>query len=529
MDLETYLSQPDHRRAVGQVVRQALEEIAPYEIPIVDPYIDPLIDEAATGEPLAMNTWDLGGDFGDADLLIFTIIPSVLLAISNYLAKRSHERPSSMHASDIRLLIAITEDEIRVIARRTGSEEALKSVHLLARSINEILGAVMEDDSNPEASTTLASITYQDFGIVLERFGKQYRAQVLPSAGGSSPSLFELPWSGEDLKRRLTALGGTVRGETRDTRRAEAQFPIEEPETVGRTLFETLFKGGIRDAYHRRLGTTRDRREGLRIRLVLDTDEPTLCALPWELLYDPDTRRFLALDPNTPIVRYLRGSGSFEPRSRPVTEPLRVLTVDARPQGQEALQVDRERLSIEDFFLERKRIKPEPLHQATVEELRRSIRNLQPHVLHFMGHGDFDHASGLGSLLMAGPTGQTDPLTGRDLAVVLRGCDSIRAVVLNACHTGTLPRRNGINAFGGVASALVAEGFPAVVAMQFAITDSGALAFSRGFYEALASGNPVDSALGEARQALFNLDRARRSYEWATPVLYLSVADGQFQ
>ena len=39
------------------------------------------------------------------------------------------------------------------------------------------------------------------------------------------------------------------------------------------------------------------------------------------------------------------------------------------------------------------------------------------------------------------------------------------------------------------------EGIPAVVAMQYEITDTAALAFAAGFYEALARGKPVDQAV----------------------------------
>ena len=49
---------------------------------------------------------------------------------------------------------------------------------------------------------------------------------------------------------------------------------------------------------------------GLRLRLMVEAPDPSagsgLAARPWELLYDPTAERFLALDPGTPIVRYVR-------------------------------------------------------------------------------------------------------------------------------------------------------------------------------------------------------------------------------
>ena len=63
------------------------------------------------------------------------------------------------------------------------------------------------------------------------------------------------------------------------------------------------------------------------------------------------------------------------------------------------------------------------------------------------------------------------------------------------------------------------EGIPAVVAMQYEITDDAALAFAAGFYEALARGKPVDQAVTKAREIV---RVTQNSLEWATPVLFLA-------
>ena len=63
------------------------------------------------------------------------------------------------------------------------------------------------------------------------------------------------------------------------------------------------------------------------------------------------------------------------------------------------------------------------------------------------------------------------------------------------------------------------EGIPAVVAMQYEITDPAALAFAAGFYESLARGNPVDQAVTKAREIV---RVTQNSLEWATPVLFLA-------
>jgi hypothetical protein len=49
----------------------------------------------------------------------------------------------------------------------------------------------------------------------------------------------------------------------------------------------------------------------------------------------------------------------------------------------------------------------------------------------------------------------------------------------------------------------VQQGVPAVIAMQFEITDEAAITFAEEFYSATADGYPVDAALAAARKAIF--------------------------
>ena len=102
-------------------------------------------------------------------------------------------------------------------------------------------------------------------------------------------------------------------------------------------------------------------------------------------------------------------------------------------------------------------------------------------------------------------------VTGRDLGVMIRGHRALRLVVLNACEGA---RSAQADPFGGVAQALVRQGIPAVIAMQFEISDPAALVFSHSFYQAIADGLPVDLAVVEARIAML---AEGNEVEWATP------------
>jgi hypothetical protein len=79
--------------------------------------------------------------------------------------------------------------------------------------------------------------------------------------------------------------------------------------------------------------------------------------------------------------------------------------------------------------------------------------------------------------------------------------------------------------YAGISAALVMAGVPAVVAMQFPISDRAAIEFTNCLYPRLAQGYPLDSAIAEARKAIRIADR--KSLEWATPVLFMRTPDGR--
>jgi hypothetical protein len=101
----------------------------------------------------------------------------------------------------------------------------------------------------------------------------------------------------------------------------------------------------------------------------------------------------------------------------------------------------------------------------------------------------------------------------------------LRLVVLNACETSA---NGSAIAMGGTAQQLLKGGIPAVVAMQQAIADQTAGAFSREFYGALASGWPVDAAVQEGRRGIMTVlgDDWNKQSDWAIPTLYMRAPDG---
>jgi hypothetical protein len=103
----------------------------------------------------------------------------------------------------------------------------------------------------------------------------------------------------------------------------------------------------------------------------------------------------------------------------------------------------------------------------------------------------------------------------------LKDESTLRLAILNACEGARASRSDP---FAGAAQSLVLKGIPAVIAMQFEVSDDAAITLAHGFYSALADGFPVDAALAEARKSVFARGNA---VEWGTPVLYLRSPDGR--
>lgn len=297
---------------------------------------------------------------------------------------------------------------------------------------------------------------------------------------------------------------------------------------VGTDLFRALFTDEVLGLFRASLAGLPSEEHGLRIRLELNPREPGLAPLhdlPWELLCRPETEDFLGLSRHTPIVRFLDAHRERRP-AIPLPPRLRILAVAESPADAPPLEVERELRDLEaawcglDSRVEI--LRPEGRGR---EALHRAFLASAIHVLHFMGHGVFEEWTGEGALLFEGEDGAAFPVSGRGLAQELKGFKSLRFVVLNACHTAQAVGGRGPNPFAGVATALVMEGVPAVVAMRRPISDAAALAFGRTLYERLAAGDPVDTAVAEARLAIHRLDEA--SDEWSTPVLFLRSPDGR--
>lgn len=294
------------------------------------------------------------------------------------------------------------------------------------------------------------------------------------------------PFSQVELENLVLKVG-LARRRTRGPGRPESA-PLKD---FGGKLYGAVFQDELRDLLRNSLTQTRAQREGMRLRLRL-TDVPELADLPWEFLYDPRLNRFLAQSSHTPLVRYLDLPDPPQPLS--VTGPLRVLVMISSPSDYAPLDVEQE-WSLLTGALARQQEEGQIVIErlpANMSSLRRRLRQEEFHIFHFVGHGFYNPEWGDGALVMEDRNGRALEVPGEELGGLLHEYDLTRLAVLNACEGA---RGSVSDPFAGVAQSLIQQGLPAVVAMQFAITDDAAIIFAHELYAAIADGYPLEAAL----------------------------------
>ena len=372
-------------------------------------------------------------------------------------------------------------------------------------------------------------IEYLDFAISLEAGAAGAWLARVSSPAGEGRGELRLPYSAADLALVPESLKTAVRGAepagagtSRELRPTSPGQPPRDPRTVGEELRSALLSGPVGDLYNQSLGQCHVAGRALRLRLHFDLAQPGLAPLsrlPWELIGraagEPES-----LDMRTPVVRYLEVDRPVMPFV--LGGPLRILVAIASPDGYAALDLVGERARIATSWGEQPGVEIEILAGATLERLCDALHAEPRHVVHFMGHGAFDDERNAGALVLEDAHGKPHLVSGEALAGRLRLPRAPILAVLNACDTARQAAADGSDPFAGVAAALVKSGLLAVVAMQFPISDTAALAFCRGLYRRLAARDPLEEAVTAGRLAI--LEDRPGSLEWATPALFLRTA-----
>lgn len=348
--------------------------------------------------------------------------------------------------------------------------------------------------------------------------------QVRAADGGESDAVWQCPFPAEsiDALAENAVLGLPAGSGQRILRVRHLPEPID-PERLGQLLFTSLFAGKVAEAWHRSLGRLRGRDQDLTLELSFDPESQRsrqLFSLPWELLHDG--LEFLVLS-RRPVVRRLR---VLRPESAPglPENQLRVLAVVLSSRDLDTHQEVANLVALEKKL---PTLKVEVLREPSVEAMREELESGDFQVLHLMGHGSWDPASGAYGLETSGGFWRAGVFAEQLGA----HRSQIRLVVLNACSSGRAVLGGRGAADAGLAIELVKRGFLTVIAMQAPVRDQAAILFAESLYRRLAAGQNPAAALGSARLDLRAASAEGRlgPGEFATPILLDRSKDELFR
>ncbi len=279
----------------------------------------------------------------------------------------------------------------------------------------------------------------------------------------------------------------------------------QEVQILGTLLYETIFP----EELERRLIVSKEQdSDGIRLRIWCEGEY--LDHMPWEVLYDPVQKIYLALDYRTPVIRHWpEAPHRMVPR---LSGKLCGVIAGAGPNDQQPIDIDGESAQIQtelEAFADIQTVIP-----ATQVNFVQAL-NRDAHFLHFIGHGWYDQENQSGGIVLENENRGSAFVGEDELRAILSGLH-VRLIFLGACHS--------LNSARAAQSILRATG-TTVIGNQTKILDSSAVQFSKSVYQTLSDHIPLERAITTARKTILNKDRG----EWAVPVLSMGLQVGDFQ
>lgn len=155
-----------------------------------------------------------------------------------------------------------------------------------------------------------------------------------------------------------------------------------------------------------------------------------------------------------------------------------VLFVAAETSDHETIRLGKEFREVREEIERHGKLDFHPLWAARAKDLNRSLRDLEPMIVHFSGHGTPD-----GLFVMDSDGDSPGVLNEKAVASLFNtyGRGKIKVVVFNSCYSAPLARE-------------VAQYVDVVIGMEKTVGIDPAIHFSRGFYGGLSRGESVQEA-----------------------------------
>ncbi|MEP0786226.1 CHAT domain-containing protein [Coleofasciculus sp. FACHB-129] len=301
---------------------------------------------------------------------------------------------------------------------------------------------------------------------------------------------------------------------------------------LGEALFDVLFDDVLSqdfvNFYHQVV-----QQEKQLLRVELDIDEqgmPEVAALPWEFLCLPARANlgtiWMGTVPNLVFSRRRAQWIPAQPIQLDKDEKLRIALVVSAPPDLPTVAYEPVQEALEKLASEQaNRIELLPIVNSANPDAIDTILSKEPHLFHFIGHGRLvkEGSQEVGQIAFVDPDFDEAMWVDADYFSELFNQHRPGVVMLQACEGGML---SASQAFVGVASSIVQQNIPVVVAMQYEVTNSTASRFALRFYQQLAADDPVDIAAQYGRRVIAFGSTQYRKRDFATPIIFMRVQDG---
>lgn len=352
-----------------------------------------------------------------------------------------------------------------------------------------------------------------DKRVQIERRDAQQQSLGNPSGVFQSQKLPELTSLLEDVKHKNINDSSQIR-------------------LLGETLFDVLFDDGLRSNFVSFYNKVVHQEKQL-LRVELDIDEqgmPEVAALPWEFLCLPQKANsgevWMGTTPHLVFSRWRAQWKQAQSIQLEQNEKLRIALIVSAPKDLPTVKYEPVQNALEKLVSEQAdRVELLPILESANPEAIDDLLSKEPHIFHFIGHGRLENESDqeVGQLALIDPNIGDKKWVNADFFSGLFNRHRPGVVILQACEGGAL---SASQAFVGLASRVVQQNIPVVVAMQYEVSNATASKFSRRFYQKLADGHPVDIAAQEGRYAIALGTNGYNKRDFATPVIFMRVQDG---
>jgi hypothetical protein len=305
-----------------------------------------------------------------------------------------------------------------------------------------------------------------------------------------------------------------------------------ELQVLGMHLYRAIFNGAVEDLFKTIFRKAQGQQERLRVQLSFKPNAGELASLPWEYLFSPDTDTepgfCFATALTLVLSRYMPSTTKRDETLLSSDDKLRILVVVSQP-------TDLGPVIFEPVIEQIEKLKEQlPIEltvhtDTTLDSLVDKIEEVKPNVVHFIGHGRFNRDEAQGQIaLLAAVTNLAEWCADDQFASVFTQVRvRPRLVFLHLCESATVELSAFSATFAGLAPKLIQAGIPAVLAMQYPISNLAAIAFSKAFYESLGKRDPIDDAVQKGRfRITTRVAGALNSRVFGTPVLYMRSRDG---